>query len=63
MSFTPPPCDEFTTYDPLFNATLVNPPGHNCTFSPTRQNGRKSTRLPETSLSIKVGEDDKSNVG
>src|SRR5690242_11748133 len=27
VSFVPPPCDEFTTSEPLRNATRVKPPG------------------------------------
>ena len=28
MSLLPPPCDEFTTSEPLRSATRVSPPGH-----------------------------------
>src|SRR5437868_5293435 len=34
VSLLPPPCDEFTTSEPLRNATLVRPPGTSVTFSP-----------------------------
>ncbi len=27
VSLLPPPCEEFTTSEPFFRATLVNPPG------------------------------------
>lgn len=27
VSLLPPPCDELTTNEPFFKATLVNPPG------------------------------------
>ena len=34
VSLLPPPCDEFTTSDPRFSATRVNPPGTIVTLSP-----------------------------
>src|SRR6202021_2229551 len=43
VSFEPPPCDEFTTSEPLRRATRVSPPGTIVIFSPNRTYGRKST--------------------
>ena len=34
VSLLPPPCEEFTTSDPSFSATRVNPPGTIVTLSP-----------------------------
>ncbi len=34
VSFVPPPCEEFTTYDPFLSATLVSPPGRTKISSP-----------------------------
>jgi hypothetical protein len=34
VSLDPPPCEEFTTSDPLRNATRVNPPGLTEILSP-----------------------------
>lgn len=34
VSLLPPPWEEFTTSEPLRNATRVNPPGRIVTFSP-----------------------------
>lgn len=34
VSLDPPPCEEFTTSDPLRNATRVNPPGFTEILSP-----------------------------
>jgi hypothetical protein len=43
VSFAPPPCELFTTSDPLRSATRVNPPGVTFTSRPNRMNGRRST--------------------
>ena len=43
VSLLPPPCDEFTTSDPLRSATRVRPPGTIVTRSPHRMYGRRST--------------------
>ncbi len=34
VSLLPPPCEEFTTSEPFFNATRVKPPGMMLIFSP-----------------------------
>ncbi len=39
----PPPCDEFTTRDPGFNAARVRQPGTMSISSPTRMYGLRST--------------------
>ena len=36
VSLLPPPCEEFTTSEPLRMATRVSPPGTIVTFSPMR---------------------------
>ena len=36
VSFDPPPCDEFTTSEPLRRATRVRPPGMMVVFSPLK---------------------------
>ena len=36
VSLLPPPCDEFTTSDPLRSATRVSPPGTMVTLSPNK---------------------------
>ena len=59
MSFDPPPWDEFTTREPLRNATRVNPPGSTQVFAPVTANGRKSTWRGSTPPSTSVGETDK----
>src|SRR5690348_15451244 len=43
VSFEPPPCEEFTTSDPLRNATRVRPPGKTQVFLPVTAKGRRST--------------------
>ena len=43
VSFEPPPWEEFTTSDPLRNATRVSPPGITSMRSPESTNGRRST--------------------
>src|SRR5210317_174289 len=42
VSLLPPPCDEFTTSDPLRIATRVSPPGVTQESAPCRINGRRS---------------------
>src|SRR5579871_86937 len=36
VSLLPPPCEEFTTREPLRSATRVRPPGTSVTFSPIK---------------------------
>ena len=46
VSFDPPPCELFTTSDPLRKATRVSPPGMIVIFSPLRMYGRRSMWRP-----------------
>ena len=64
MSLTPPPWEELTTNEPLFKATLVNPPSTNFVlFAPTKQNGLRSTCLGDNSFFSKIGTEDNSSMG
>src|SRR3974377_1971269 len=55
VSLLPPPCDEFTTSDPLRSATRVRPPGTIVTFYPYKMYGRRSMWQPSNSPSNTVG--------
>src|SRR3954462_6619771 len=53
VSFVPPPCDEFTTSEPSFNATRVRPPGTITISLPERMKGRRSMWRGATPCSTK----------
>src|SRR5690606_36041329 len=55
VSLLPPPCDEFTTYEPLTSATRVSPPGVTYVSLPCRMKGRKSTWRGSTLSFVMIG--------
>jgi len=63
VSLVPLPLDEFTTKEPSFRATLVNPPGIILIVFPERTKGLKSICLGATPDSTKVGPVDRAKVG
>src|SRR5688572_24947040 len=63
VSLLPPPCDEFTTREPFFNATRVNPPGRTNISFPYRMYGRKSTWRPSKWSPTITGARDSARVG
>ncbi len=63
VSLLPPPCDEFTTSDPLLSATRVNPPGTIETSLPNSTYGLRSTWRGSIRPSMKQGACDRASVG
>src|SRR5262245_11417647 len=63
VSLLPPPCEEFTTRDPFFNATRVRPPGNTKISFPYRTYGRRSTCLPSKWSSTITGTRERARVG
>ncbi len=59
----PPPWLEFTTSEPFFSATRVNPPGVTRTWSPTSTNGRRSTWRGPSPACANDGQVDSAKVG
>ena len=60
----PPPCEEFTTSEPFFNATRVRPPGVTKTLlGETRANGLRSTCRGVRPDFFKIGTVDNDKLG
>ena len=64
VSLTPPPCEELTTSEPSFNATLVSAPFTKLILLfPTKQKGRRSTCLGDNDFLLKMGTEERLIIG
>src|SRR5690349_9770022 len=63
VSLLPPPCEEFTTSEPLLSATRVSPPRDTYVPSPLRMNGLRSRWRGSTAPSHSVGAVDSRTIG
>src|SRR5690625_3850375 len=63
VSLLPPPCEEFTTREPLTRATRVKPPVVTWVDLPCSMNGRRSTWRGSMVLPHKVGVVESARVG